>query len=290
MRDILYKSLNFFSPVFNKLNNNKLRVLAYHDIIDTVIFEQQLCWLKSRYQIIDINFLKEHLFENKPLPPNSLLITLDDGDISVFNKALNIFKKYQIPSCLFIVTELIDSKKDFWWDTIKKNEKKKGLSGMEVMKIINYNKSIPNEKRLENLKKYHPTFKKQLTNDQLKILEENSVYIANHSHTHPMFNKLDVKSIHKELREAKIFFDNQTIGDYSVFAYPNGNYNESAEHVLETNGIKIAFLFDHKLNRKDLNPLRISRIAVDSNTELSEFKTKVSGLHPFILDIKKRFL
>lgn len=290
MRNFLYKFFNLFSPVFNGLYKNRLRVLAYHDIADPVIFEKQIIWLSTKYHIIDIPQLKKHLFENNPLPSNSLLITLDDGDITVFTKALPIFKKYQIPSCLFIVTELINSNKDFWWDTIRKNEIEKGLSREEVMQIINHNKSIPNKQRIEYLKKYTITTKQQLTVKQIKELQHNLVYIANHSHTHPMFNKLDDEDLIKEMKETNIFFAKHNIGDHTVFAYPNGNYSEKAEYLLIQGNIKIAFLFNHKLNDKKIHPLRISRIAVDSDTALPEFKAKVSGLHPFIFKLRKQFL
>jgi peptidoglycan/xylan/chitin deacetylase (PgdA/CDA1 family) len=288
MRNLVYNTLKPFYPVFNYFSRNRLRVLAYHDIIDPNIFEQQLLWLKSEYNIIDVPSLKAHLLQKKKLPSNPLLITLDDGDRSVYTHGLPVLKKHQISCCLFIVTELIGTNKDFWWNTIRKNEKKKGLSETEIKKVINLNKSVPNEQRLRNLAEYNITYKEQLAIDEVKILNEQGVYIANHSHTHPMFDKLEKGELVEELEQVRAFFEENEVGDYAVFAYPNGNFCGSTENLLLNNGIKIAFLFDHKVNAKKMNPLRISRIAVDSNTPLSEFKTKVSGLHPLILKIKKQ--
>ena len=134
MRNLIYKSLNFISPVFNAFLKNRLRVLAYHDIIDPLNFENQIRWLKANYNLIDIEELKDYLSNRKSLPSKSLLITLDDGDRSVFQYALPIFRKYQVPACLFVISDLIDTRKDFWWDTIKKNEVKNGLSNSEIMK------------------------------------------------------------------------------------------------------------------------------------------------------------
>ena len=286
MRNLIYKTLNLFSPIYDKVYSERLRVLAYHDVIDPVNFEAQIKFLKLNYHIIDVPVLRKHLFEAQPLPPKSLLITFDDGDRSVLENALPILKKYEISVCLFIITELIDSNRDFWWDTIRKNEEKNGLSAEEIMRIINMNKQSSNKERLEYLKKYPITQNRQLTLEEVRELDLNQVYIANHSHSHPMFDKLQDEELVNEFEQVQLFFKTNKLGDFNVFAYPNGNYSLRAEKLLIENDIDIAFLFDHKLNDRNINPLRISRIAVDSDNSLPEFKSKVSGLHSAILKYK----
>lgn len=288
MRNFVYNTLSVLSPIFHNVFRNRLRVLAYHDIIDPVNFEAQILWLKSKFTIIDIPTLKDHLFLNKKLPPNPLLITLDDGDKSVFTVGLPIFKKHKIPACLFIITNLINTSQDFWWNTIIKNEKKNGNSQEGIIKIINEHKSMLNEERINSLERYPVTFKDQLTIEEIKELKKNEIYIGNHSHTHPMFDKLKKKEIQEELEQVRLFFRENEVGDFSVFAYPNGNLSESTEHFLQENNVGIAFLFDHKVNEKRIDPLKVSRITVDSNNSLPEFKTKVSGLHPLILKVQKQ--
>ena len=288
MRNVVYNTLKLITPLFYKFYSDRLRVLAYHDIEDPNNFETQLTWLKSRFNIIDISTLKDHLFHHKKLPPNPLLITLDDGDKTVYTNGLPIFKKHGIPSCLFIITDLIDTNKDFWWNTIKKNEREKGLSQSEIIKLINNCKSVSNDERIQILQKYPATYQEQLTISQVRELSKNNVYIGNHSNTHPMFDKLEQYELKEELEQVQTYFKTNDVGDYSVFAYPNGNLNECTEKLLIENQIQIAFLFDHQVNPKKINPLRISRIAVDSDNPLPEFKTKVSGLHPMIRKVQKQ--
>lgn len=288
MRNCVYNTLKLISPVFNNFYSDRLRVLAYHDIVDPENFEAQLIWLKTRFNIIDIPTLKGHLFQQKKLPSNPLLITLDDGDKTVYTHGLPIFKKLGIPSCLFIITDLINTSKDFWWNTIRKNEQEKGLSQPEIIKLINRSKSVANDERVRILQEYPSTYKEQLTINEVKELHKNKVYIGNHSHTHPMFDKLEQYELKEELEQVQTFFQTNSVGDYSVFAYPNGNLNEKTEQLLIKNQIHIAFLFDHQVNQKKINPLRISRIAVDSDNPLPEFKTKVSGLHPMIWKVQKQ--
>ena len=290
MRTSLYKILNLFSPIYNWVYKDRLRVLAYHGIEDPKGFESQIKWLRSNYNFINIATLNNHLIKNVPLPPRALLLTLDDGDKTVYTEALPVFQKYNIPTCLFIITDLINSSQDFWWDTIKKNERKEGLCDSKILKIINHNKSIPNSQRLQNLSEYNSTTQPQLKFEEIEELHRNGVFIANHSHTHPMFDMLEKEEVIKELEKSNNFFKDNRVGDYSVFAYPNGSFNPMAEQLLKKNNIKMAFLFDHNINKKRIQPLRISRIRVDSIIPLPEFRTKVSGLHCFILNFKNRFL
>ncbi|WP_029032974.1 polysaccharide deacetylase family protein [Salinimicrobium terrae] len=287
MRNIIYNALKLFDPILNNINKNRLRVLAYHDIVDPDNLEAQVIHLKSKYNLINISTLKEHLFNNRGLPSNSVLITLDDGDRSVFTKALPVFKKHHIPSCLFVVTELINKNKDFWWNTIIKNEKKNGLSQKEIIRVLNEAKSVSNERRLNLLKKYPTTYQQQLKTEELIELKKNGVYIGNHSHTHPMFDKLNRKELVDELSQVHAFFKSYKIGDSEVFAYPNGNFSESSEHLLHENNIKVAFLFDHKINEKHINPLRISRLVVNDITPLWKFKLILSGWHGKILPLTR---
>ena len=55
---------------------------------------------------------------------------------------------------------------------------------------------------------------------------------------------------------------------------------------LKNLGMELIFLFDHKVNKKNLDPYNISRIRVDSDMTIEELKAKVSGLHPIIHHLK----
>src|SRR5690606_41190681 len=58
--------------------------------------------------------------QNKELPENPILITFDDGDIRVYENGFPVLKKMGLPSVLFIITQLIDSKETFWCRRIER--------------------------------------------------------------------------------------------------------------------------------------------------------------------------
>ncbi len=281
-RDVLYEVLTILAPGYKALTSRKLKVLAYHDICDPNIFEKQIKYLKEEYNLISISTLRSHLFEDIPLPHNSLLITFDDGDVSVLKEGLPILVKNNIPACMFIITGLIDTSLDFWWRRVRIQEEENGKSHIEVQEIINKLKRISNADRVNQMAKYFPTEKQQLTLEDLKLFQRNYITIANHSHTHPMLDKCTEEEIRSEIKKAKGYLIDKGIGEYDVFAYPNGNFDLKSETILKNYDIKMAFLFDHKINGNKINPMRISRIRVDSDTRLGEFKVKVSGLHSLI--------
>lgn len=282
MRSLIYKILFLFNQPYLRFNSEKLRVLAYHGVVDAHAFESHLKYVKRHFSVIDVHYLWEHLFNGKKLPEKPLLVTFDDGEISVLEKGLPLLKKYAIPSICFVITDLINTQKPFWWEEIRYylGQEKGNKKSWEV-------KSWKNEQReifLQDLRKESSKpmiTRNQLTDNQLWQMKEAGIAIANHSHTHPMLNMCSKERVNREIAKSSSILKSKGFSD-NVFAYPNGNFDQKVENVLEESGIKLAFLFDHKLNQKNINPLRISRIRVDSDTQLTEFKVKVSGLHSFI--------
>ncbi len=266
---------------------SNLIVLAYHTVKDRTKFDSQLNFLKNNYNIISIGELEEHLFKGKNLPPNSLLITFDDGDVSILDSGLPILKKYKLPSVMFVITNLIDSDNTFWCRWVEKALQEQGKSYAEARSKVNHLKKISNENRMVYLNSLNPVDSKQLTKEDLATMQKGMMFIGNHTHTHPMVDMCTKEELKNELNISKSYFDKWELPGYPIFAYPNGNWDKHSEMILKEYGIKMAFLFDHQINTKNINPLRISRIRVNSDAEINEFKVKVSGLHSVLLQLKK---
>jgi len=264
-----------------------VRILAYHKINNIGNFELQIKYFLKNYNVLLPEEFKRHFLQNIQYPPNSLLITFDDGDNSIFHNVLPILKKYKIPAILFIVTELIDTSQAFWWDEIEY------YLGKEVgQKKVWEVKTWPNSKRktyLDNLRKdsEKPRLEyKQLNISQLKEMQEEGIMIANHSHTHPIFDQCTAEELDIELKSS-IDILNSLGFSSKFFAYPNGNFSDLAESKLKEYGIEFAFLFNHKPNSNSINPIRISRLIVNDNTPIWKLKFILSGWHSKLLPLIK---
>lgn len=287
MRKYFYQFLSSLSFIFNYAYKNNLRVLAYHDIKDEKQFYMQINYLNKHYNLVSLEEVRNHILHQACLPPYSLLITFDDGDRSVLEKGLPILTHFNIPSCLFIITSLINTEIDFWFNAVRKKERLKGKNKKEIENHMNRLKTIKNIERIDEIKKYDFPKHKQLTSEDLINLKAGQVFIANHSHTHPLFNSCSKAELRKEFQMTLLKFGEFQLEEGNeFFAYPNGNWDEASEEVLKEIGIKMAFLFDHKVNETVINPFRISRIRTNSDMSLDELKVKVTGLHSFLQKLK----
>ena len=287
MRSKLYNFLNYFSSVYLGCYSSELRVLAYHTVPDSVKFESQIRFLISQFNIIDIDTLQLAMNGKTELPEKSLLITFDDGDFSVYQKGLPVLKKYKLPAVLFVITNLIDTYKDFWWKQIERYYENQGKTYATARQKVNLLKQVPEIDRQKYLSTIPSTECRQLSTEELEELSQNRIAIANHTHTHPMLNNCSSVEVEEELNEVKKKFEKWSFSYFNVFAYPNGNWDHRTENLIKNKGVSIAFLFDHQLNKSNVNPLRISRIAVNTDDDLPEFRVKVSGLHSRIFSLKK---
>jgi peptidoglycan/xylan/chitin deacetylase (PgdA/CDA1 family) len=264
-------------------------VLAYHGIHNSDNFERQLRFLKQNYSLISTAELAGFFKDKKELPKKPLLITSDDGDLSLYNKAFPVIEKLKVPFTIFLITDLINSEKPFWWNEIRYylGQKAGDKKSWEV-------KEWPNRQREDYLKELRegsdkrPPKQRQLSSTEIAEMKKAGISFANHSHTHPMFDQCTAEELESELTQAKAILDNEGL-ESEVFAYPNGNYSGKTEKMLQKHGIELAFLFDHKLNKsvKTLNPFRISRLAVNDTTPLWKFKLILSGWHTKILPLTR---
>lgn len=270
-----------------ELDRNGLRVLAYHAICDNLNFEEQLKYLTKNYNILSGEQFTNHVVNNVSFPERSLLITFDDGDSSNYKNAYPYLLKYKIPAIFFVITDLINSDNPFWWDEIEYYLGKEA-GDRKVWEVKNWD----NRKReiyLEELREKSdkpPLLYSQLKTSDLKKMRDNGMTIANHSHTHPMFNNCTYEELDQELESSISILENLDFTP-QVFAYPNGNFSEKSENKLKEHGIKLAFLFDHKINKKHLNPLRISRLAVNDTTPIWKLKLILNGWHSKILPLTR---
>lgn len=289
MRSSFYNFLSYFHQVFAFYYRNRLKVLAYHKVPDPIKFEKQIIFLKSKYNIISIKDILNFIDGKSKLPKYPLLITFDDGDISVLQEGASILKKYNIPSCLFIITDLIDSNKEVWIRNVELQEINLGKTYAVAREKVNFYKNMNNDSREEAMENYKIFNTRQLTSVELANLSRSGMYIGNHTHTHPMLDKCSAREIEREFKDALKVFKYLNIPGYNIFAYPNGNTSIKTEMQLKEMGMKLIFLFDHKVNNTNLDPYNISRIRVDSDMTIEELKAKVSGLHPIIHHFKNQW-
>lgn len=270
--------------------NQKLKVLCYHEVNNPRLFEKQLLWLSKKFNLIPIATLDQVLNDQATLPPNPLLITFDDAHHSVYEFGMPILKRLNISATVFVITELVGTESPYWWDIVHASFSP-SMSAKLRANEINRVKGLPDTDRKSYiLELSHKTPKlraRQLNWEELRKMEANGISIACHTHTHPMLDKCESSVVSNELETSMRLLKSHGMSGHAYFAYPNGNWNEATEAILKEQQVKLAFLFDHKINTGQVNPLRISRLSVGSNTSLSKLSLIMSGVHSKLLPLRK---
>ncbi len=99
---------------------DSIPILAYHRFgpvvsdgmtVTTAAFESHLKWIQDHgYKVIPLRELvHRYLKAGFPPPAHSLVITVDDGHISVFTDLFPLAKKYRVPVTLFLYPSAISN-------------------------------------------------------------------------------------------------------------------------------------------------------------------------------------
>jgi peptidoglycan/xylan/chitin deacetylase (PgdA/CDA1 family) len=80
-------------------------------MVTTALFKSQLKYFKdNRYEVIPLRELVDYyLGKRQAPPPHSVVITADDGHVSVYREMLPLVKKYHVPVTLFIYPSAISN-------------------------------------------------------------------------------------------------------------------------------------------------------------------------------------
>jgi len=112
-------------PVATLLARRSPRILMYHRFgeqtgslwPDRAVFERQIRYLRSKFQVISLTELAESLAGGRPRH-NAVVLTIDDGYEDFYRVAYPILRKYEIPATLYVTTDFIDGRTWLWPDIV----------------------------------------------------------------------------------------------------------------------------------------------------------------------------
>ncbi|MEK6645623.1 MAG: polysaccharide deacetylase family protein [Candidatus Firestonebacteria bacterium] len=127
-RKFLYIALFLYLLFTKQVFADGVAILCYHRIVESPKstfdislkqFEEQINYLISnKFKFLSLNDVVKVLKED--IPPNSVSITIDDGDISVYTVVLPILKKHNIPATIFVYTDYIaNGGRTLKWEQLK---------------------------------------------------------------------------------------------------------------------------------------------------------------------------
>lgn len=287
---------------------NDICILLYHRVanlaIDTWrlatkphIFEEHIKFLKKHYPII--RFDDDWQEVKRP----SVVLTFDDGYADIFEYALPILEKYNVPATIFVSTELIDSRREFWWDDLERiicvnpnippriewegqtfatsTLKEQQATCFDLHTLM---KNMSHKNRytaLETLaKKLNASAvprveNRVMTSTELRRLSQSPcITIGAHTVTHSALSVEPIDLQMSELIDSKTILENITGQDVRTFSYPFGAKQDYTEEttaaVIKCNYKKVAAAYPGLTNH-DSDGINVPRNNISQFDSLPKF-------------------
>lgn len=302
---------------------NHLFVLAYHrvaakgdpisrQLYDLVSaspyqFDEQMHLISTCFRPVTAEDILNALHGGKPLPPQAVLVTVDDGYRDFREVIFPIAKKYGIYPVLFIPTAFVGGG-IFWWDrlysavnstTSKEVDTPLGRLSLndELARqatfdlLANHVRMQPFEKAREDIERLceeiapnmQKNFPYTLDWGELRTLAAEGVTIAPHTHTHPILTHIPIENAREEVRVSQMLIKQEVGYPLPIFAYPDGRSHAVSIELaamLRQEGIQLAFtMSDHLSRLKQDDPRLFPRLIPDRSTTLAQFHLRLTALY-----------
>jgi peptidoglycan/xylan/chitin deacetylase (PgdA/CDA1 family) len=310
----------------NWLNRNRLLVLTYHGIYDgpkqpgampdTFIhvrdMEAQLKAIKRRYHIVKPDKLLDSLDSGVSLPPDSALITFDDGYESFYRLAEPVLITMGIRAVVFVPTRYIERHEPFWFDLIwvfvryanrdglswfgnlLNLEDGTGESNRNLRGFLNKVKTMVPEERdpiiselserllslsadsLMSFSLFYP-----MNDEQIRTSAERGFFFGGHTHSHTIMSYLPYDKAKEEIITNKEKLESITGKFGRFFAYPNGSkedFDAKDKEILRKAGFSLAFTLIQKRSLFHENVMEISRFNVAPEDTVESLLLRCTGL------------
>ena len=288
------------------IQRQRIVILMYHRFsknpepfkITEKIFDRQLTYLNKKFSIISLNdYVSVLSGEKKSLPPNPLILTIDDGYQDNYHYAYPILKKHKTPATIFLTTDFINQRAWLWSNKLEyilKNSRLKKftfpIAGIEQpfnvgtfqewhrsqLGIFNYCRLINNKDRetlLDELASYlHVKVSEVVTDefspltwDQIRLMQAHGIEYGSHTCSHPICSKLAPDELYHELEDSKKEIEKQIDAQVDLFCYPNGQPNDISDDVvqqLKKSGYKAAVTtFTGYNSKNETDHFRLKRMS-----------------------------
>jgi peptidoglycan/xylan/chitin deacetylase (PgdA/CDA1 family) len=202
-------------------------------------FRAQMAYLKAmNFSVLSLEQARACLFEGKPLPGKSVVLTFDDGYENFREHAWPIMQKHGFPATVFLVSDLL-GKTSRWL-------------GSEFSE--------------------HPPLMSAST---VRQLAAEGVNFGSHACSHPRLSRLDDAQMRREVFDSKSTLEDVLGREVPDFCYPYGDYNARTVELVQEAGYRTGLTCIKGPANTAYNPLEIPRKAISYGDNLIGFAWKL---------------
>ncbi|HED16887.1 MAG TPA: hypothetical protein ENI64_08780 [Gammaproteobacteria bacterium] len=314
-------------------NRKTINILMLHGVMDKTIDDSwypfwnrispdflasRLEYLSRYYQFIGIDEATEMLSGDRPIRPNCMVLTFDDGYRNNLKYAMPVLRKFNAPATIYLATGYVGGQRPFQVDrldyaiqstdlvnhrfrindTIFKYDTRSRatLTGSYRRHRALIQSSSENEQDYRNKlvslaleledesgQSIFDNFNNDdwvniLTWDDIRSYKYNDVEFEGHTVNHYRLALLDDNHVLDELRTSKNDIEEKLGRKCKHLCYPVGSYNQSVINIAESCGYKSAVTTNEGLNAVGCDLLRLYRIPFPSSGDIVSNVIFMSGL------------
>ncbi len=257
------------------------------------LFERQIAWLSRHFRFLSMDELVDHFRQQRPVPDNSVVLTLDDGFADNYTHALPILEKYRVPVTIYLVTESIDTGELPWpqrlaWVLARTRREFLELTihtprrlplhtlaeRVQALKIIKeLRKQLPMRQQLELFQCVVeqcqvPTPKGRMLNwDQVREMRQRGVTFGSHTVHHPFMKCLPLEDARWQLEESKRVLEQRLGERVRHFCFPHGSYGEAVGRLAQAAGYESYFVPGglDRTNDHHRSPFQLRRLGLSDD-------------------------
>jgi peptidoglycan/xylan/chitin deacetylase (PgdA/CDA1 family) len=238
--------------VSRQLTAHLPRILMYHQFtessatpaggVSASVLRQQLGHITRRYRPVRLQDLARARVAGEPMPPRSVVITIDDGHTSFLRWAFPVLKEFGIPTTLFIVSDLLDTGRWLWTDRFMYLQAHARAVIPDA--ILTALKQLPppeRDHRLEELARQAGVTIPSLPPEPYALLsrvevqqlaQSGLVEIGSHTRTHATLCSLDSEQSWIEVAGSRRDLERSLDLPITALCFPNGQFGDyRPEHV-----------------------------------------------------------
>lgn len=269
------------------LTRRTLRVLGFHGVAHLDHFDRLLTAICRDYTPVDAAMARSAVEGRATLPDHPVWFTFDDGLASTFD-AGEVLQQHGIRATAYVCPATVGTTDRLWFQTVASASAVGLLPAEHGATTTTSLKTVPDPERREVVAELEEQLRgagapppAAVTVDALHAWVAQGHEIGNHTWDHPCLDTCPAAEQRRQIERAHHALAGWGLTP-TTFAYPNGNHTAVSEAVIRDLGYESAVLFDHRLARPG-NPLRISRLRLDSDADTRRALSILSGAHSIAL-------
>lgn len=265
-------------------------------------FDSQIAYVSRNFHAVGMDDVLRARREGRALPPDSVMITFDDGYLDNHDVALPILRRHGVPATFFITTGYLTDRRLFWWERVHRfvkasqaREARLEYPAPETLDLSSPEAKARAKRRLTRIIKDHEALDVErfldgvraafgvawtdddsrrhgdralMTWDQVRALRAAGMSIGSHTCSHRVLQTLTPGDLKAELGTSRATLEEKLGEPITTIAYPVGKSIArfpAVRQALADAGYELGFTTTPGLNplRPDEDIFDLKRISVD---------------------------